>query len=216
MYVLHVSWVSEPRKKGLIFWAEDNSNELLPSEDVQLEEKQVHPFTASSEAVLSLVKPLTQSPDFLFYELLSFDLLLPSYSSGPRSSPGCIHNGNKEGAHLEIRPWQIEGVRLTPEDTFDLLNQIRLEDSLSTGLRMGLSIKYWQHATTFLLKLLIEQKVLPTLKPNLKNGGFQSGWKLYLSGSRDRDTCNALGKSMPPCVAQLYGEKTRFGRPAKF
>ncbi|MCC6166761.1 MAG: DEAD/DEAH box helicase [Caldilineaceae bacterium] len=89
--------------------------------------------------------------------------------------------------------------------TLSLLQRIPGDAVLPPGLRVGDDLRFWQTAAHFVLELIAQQKVLPSLVAEGKQGRTQAArWRPVMDGPRDAPRLAQLRRAMPPlCRAQV-------------
>lgn len=120
------------------------------------------------------------------------------FSQGECSAP--LARTLRESPSLELHPWQIEGLLLSPLEAFQLLNSLPLStvsdaaddaDSFLSG-----DLRFWSHAARWSLDLLARAKFLPGLR--LRDGGAIATWQALLDSEVDQTRLQQFSRRMPP------------------
>ncbi|BAU43432.1 hypothetical protein [Leptolyngbya sp. O-77] len=122
---------------------------------------------------------------------------LPQYSvalpDGEADEPG-------RSPSLELHPWQIEGLLLSPLEAFQLLNSLPLStvgdaagdaESFISG-----DLRFWSHVARWSLDLLARAKFLPGLR--LQDGAAIATWQVLLDSEVDQTRLQQFSRRMPP------------------
>ncbi len=198
MQVLHTLWLipRSPGDEGSLFvWAE-TAVAPQPKHDRRKKSAQKHPFTLSSSALTSLVRRtitwrnVKPGPHTL-------TLWLPTNKFGPIPSPELLHDWEQDDAPPELHPWLINGLRLNAADGWDFL--LGLNQAYLPGTKLGGDSRYLQHATNFVLEILAQQKLRPTLVEirEKRETRYEARWQPLLDSEQDARRLTQLAAAMP-------------------
>jgi SNF2 family DNA or RNA helicase len=130
---------------------------------------------------------------------------LPQYSvalpAGEEDDTGRFPQGSlRESPSLELHPWQIEGLLLSPLEAFQLLNSLPLstvgDAADGADSFIGSDLRFWSHAARWSLDLLARAKFLPGLR--LQAGGAIATWQVLLDSEVDQTRLQQFSRRMPP------------------
>jgi SNF2 family DNA or RNA helicase len=130
---------------------------------------------------------------------------LPQYSvalpAGEEGDTGRFPQGSlRESPSLELHPWRIEGLLLSPLEAFQLLNSLPLStvSDAADGADsfIGSDLRFWSHAARWSLDLLARAKFLPGLR--LQAGGAIATWQVLLDSEVDQTRLQQFSRRMPP------------------
>lgn len=96
---------------------------------------------------------------------------------------------------LELYPWQVEGICLTPLEATQLLNSLPLVAMNQADSFVGSDLRFWSHAARWSLDLLARSKFLPALDP--VDGALFSTWKVLLDSDVDQTRLRQFARQMP-------------------
>ncbi|MFQ3615621.1 MAG: DEAD/DEAH box helicase [Cyanobacteriota bacterium] len=101
---------------------------------------------------------------------------------------------------LELHPWQIEGLLLSPLEAFQLLNSLPLstvgDAAGDADSFIGGDLRFWSHAARWSLDLLARAKFLPGLR--LQDGVAIATWQVLLDSEVDQTRLQQFSRRMPP------------------
>ncbi|WP_448598066.1 DEAD/DEAH box helicase [Thermoleptolyngbya sp.] len=130
---------------------------------------------------------------------------LPQYSvalpAGEEDDTGRFPQGSlRESPSLELHPWRIEGLLLSPLEAFQLLNSLPLstvsDAAGGADSFIGSDLRFWSHAARWSLDLLARAKFLPGLR--LQAGGAIATWQVLLDSEVDQTRLQQFSRRMPP------------------
>ncbi len=96
---------------------------------------------------------------------------------------------------LELYPWQVEGICLTPLEATQLLNSLPLVAMNEADSFVGSDLRFWSHVARWSLDLLARSKFLPALYP--VDGAFFSTWQVLLDSDVDQTRLRQFARRMP-------------------
>ncbi len=205
MAVLHGSWLLDDN--SFFLWGE-TWRRLLPDAIANPEEIAEHPFALSPEDLhqylsqqqLSLPRDCPSQVQRLQLPSQEDDSgLRPLYSAGPRPAP----------ATLSLHPWQVSGLRLSPQQTLDLLRQLPLTvaeaDSGAGQGWLGPDLRLWQHLSRWSLDLLARGKFVPGFVLRV-DGRLEARWQLLLDSPRDSDRLYRFSQRFPDACRAIAPE----------
>lgn len=109
----------------------------------------------------------------------------------------------------------LEGLALSPKDTFELCIHWNREEAAAAGFEAGEEMEYWSKAALFALELLLRGQIAPGVAPVTAAGGRRRGnqaaikgaWLPRLTDPKDLERFLTLAESIPPIAltaAALY------------
>ncbi|TVR09363.1 MAG: DEAD/DEAH box helicase [Phormidium sp. GEM2.Bin31] len=205
MAVLHGSWLLDDN--SFFLWGE-TWRRLLPDAIANSEEIAEHPFALSPEDLhqylcqqqLSLPRDCPSQVQRLQLPSQDDDSgLRPLYSAGSRPEP----------ATLSLHPWQVPGLRLSPQQTLALLRQLPLTvaeaDSGAGQGWLGPDLRLWQHLSRWSLDLLARGKFVPGFVVRA-DGRLEARWQLLLDSPRDSDRLYRFSQRLPDACRAIAPE----------
>jgi len=213
MWVLHTHW-QPPRQSantgGIFFWVEDSEfpePEHLKGSLPKHHKPKDHPFSLTSEEIRQRIGSGTPLEDSQEYQVT---LHLPATRSGPIPSPELIHSWDLDDETPPfLAPFTISGLWLAPSKAFSVLANLPVE-SPERGFVLGQDAQYWQIVCKFVLEILAQQKILPTLIPiHQQRSVFYARWSPIMDSEEDGLRLGQLIDAMPPvCRSEnLYPER---------
>jgi hypothetical protein len=135
-------------------------------------------------------------------ELASICLRLPCVGVQPRPSERLLGvlGATEHAADVELAQVEVPAVTL-PNDQA-LAAVLRLEDRGPTDqVAFGRSLPWWFAVARFVLELLADQRLIPTLiQPRGDGDGLKAAWKPWLHDESAQRRLGALLAAMPPVV----------------
>lgn len=121
------------------------------------------------------------------------EILLPSNASGPFDSV----DGTSGRRKVELRPWQVPALRLTPAEVIPVLVEWLETERVPWDVWLGDSVRYYQKAAQLALEALAGQDLVPGLE--------QCGTRLYARWQPQLDgrQIGQLADAMPPVCRAL-------------
>ncbi|WOB45458.1 DEAD/DEAH box helicase family protein [Thermoleptolyngbya oregonensis NK1-22] len=182
----------------------DQSHRLAwPVADVPL----VEPVPSAKGRGRKRTATLEPSPAILKVRWQTLRLFLPTYvneiegetSRLPQYSvalPDGETDGTERSPSLELHPWQIEGLLLSPLEAFQLLNSLPLSTVGDADSFISGDLRFWSHAARWSLDLLARAKFLPGLR--LQDGAAIATWQVLLDSEVDQTRLQQFSRRMPP------------------
>ncbi len=204
MFVLHTHW-QPPRSPaetgGILFWAE-TSDDTQPAWQrgrlAQNPRPKDHPFCAPLPVVQRI---LDQKGDER-----SIVLRLPTNRSGPKPSPGLIHNWELDQETPPfLAPWVVKGLWQSPAQALLLLVNLPELDVEEASITLGADALFWGRVSALVLEALALEKLVPFLVSiDTAGKSFQARWLPVLDGAKDSPRLSLLEAAMPPvCQATV-------------
>jgi SNF2 family DNA or RNA helicase len=222
MRILHGAWAIEldhPPKGTFFLWgetaeasSEPNANERTkrktrsaddrtpeehgrskrsPRRQKRQQEALAHRFTASADDLLKLAPGLRR----FAVESAHCTLLLPSASDGPLPSAPWLRETTPPNATPDLRPWDVQGVRLSAVDVLQL--PVLLDElERSAELQLGRDLRFWLNAAELLLECLAQHRFLPWFCRDAKRQ-LHAVWHPVLDRSDDQKRVSLLIDAMP-------------------
>src|SRR5262245_37429405 len=125
---------------------------------------------------------------------------LPSAAGSPLASSRLIAEPPSASTSLELTPWTVSAVRLSPDIAIDLLCSAAGRDTLAPGLVVGRALAYWSQILRFAGALVARQHFLPGLRQG--EGGWRATWQPLPLGP-ETATLGQLARSMPHACRAL-------------
>lgn len=193
MAVLHGSWLGQNRGGYLFIWGEmwrsvNYTQERSPSDIFP-----IHPLAMSRKELADFLaaRGLDLSKSWQ-----TVTVALPTAGEQPILS----FNAETDSASLELQPWQVAGITLSPLAATKFLQALPL--STLAGNYLGGDLRFWSQVYRWSLDLIARCKFLPTLQTEGDEAIAQ--WLPLLDGGSDRDRLKYFTKQMPAiCRAYL-------------
>ncbi len=211
MWVLHAHWQPPclPADAGeMLFWVETSEAPPPPRRRGRLSQRPApkdHPF-CMSHSQLSHVPGL--GGHLAGAEATQILLRLPSTRTGPRPSPGLLHDWelDEETAPF-LAPWRVNGLSLPARRALEVLIHLPPPDALAPQGTLSAEVPYWRTAAGLVLETLAAQKIVPVLAPADDKGRvFHARWLPVLDSTKDAARLARLEAAMPPiCRAEIVG-----------
>lgn len=200
MHLFHLHW-SPPdgaaSRGRLIFWGE-NGDAPTPYKQRRSQDIKPHPFCSPPDVLRSALVDLGVLGSRQVVHETEVDLWLPSARFGPVPSPQLLHNWEDIDTQAEdLRVYQVLGVSLSLPMAFRLCMCRVPRDK--KDLSLGASFFFWQKAAQLVLELLISQKVVPGILPEMEEEQeqFFARWLPVLDAPRDIIRLRQLAQAMP-------------------
>jgi SNF2 family DNA or RNA helicase len=211
MAVLHGNWRIQPQGSDFIVWA-DAWCRTLPQNWQETTQVNPYPYALTSDVLWEQLSQQVQwetsnQPDQTTHIIglptqidQKSSTLLPVYTEG---SDFDEHSTNS----LSLYPWQVEGFRLTPQQTFQLLHRLPLNSLDPANSNLGADLRFWSHVHRWSLDLLARGKFLPSLEPF--DAGFQAHWQPLLDSAVDQARLLKMARNMPLVCRMYQGENVK-------
>ena len=155
----------------------DREAELDRLDDVLVSIKGITPAVK----VLWLPTPVTEGE--------SGQTAAPQASFGAEDAP-------PQDRDLELQPWQVQGLILSPEMALTVLAALPLGGIRETITYVGADLRFWSHVARWTLDVIARGKVVPELQTG-SDGVLLAIWRPLLDSARDSDRRVELGRAMP-------------------
>ncbi|WP_438347815.1 DEAD/DEAH box helicase [Paenibacillus sp. FA6] len=141
------------------------------------------------------------------------ELRYPSATVNPKAS-------NRRGERRQLMGRTLEGLALSPQDTFFMLLAWDDEVCITNGVQPGAEMSYWVRVAHFALELMLRGRIAPGTAPLVTTGSRRrtseqvvtSRWMPRLKGKREVERFLQLAASMPPLafgVPAFLGSETK-------
>ncbi len=197
MQVLHLHWLTPLTQKQngrLFIWAETAVTEQ-PSRDRRKKTTQPHPFAASTADLHDLIKTFGWAGKL---PVEAITLWLPTNRFGPVPSPDLRHNWDRDNDAPELLPWTVAGLALSTSHAHALFAYL-LQHDLPHTVSLGSDGRFWQTCYTFILDLLSQQLIRPTLiqRTDQQSRTYEARWQPLLDGEDEARRVVQLAAAMP-------------------
>jgi superfamily II DNA or RNA helicase len=155
----------------------DREAELDRLDDVLVSIKGITPAIK----VLWLPTPVTEGE--------SGQTVAPQASFGAEDAP-------PQDRDLELQPWQVQGLILSPEMALTVLAALPLGGIREAIAYVGADLRFWSHVARWTLDVIARGKVVPELQTG-SDGVLLAIWRPLLDSARDSDRRVELGRAMP-------------------
>ena len=112
---------------------------------------------------------------------------------------------------LDLYPWQVGGICLTPLEATQLLNSLPLVAVSEADSFVGSDLRFWSHVARWSLDLLARAKFLPALR--LVNGALLSTWNVLLDSDVDQTRLRQFARQMP-AACRTYHDARAIASPS--
>jgi SNF2 family DNA or RNA helicase len=203
MFILHGSWLAashDNKDRGFVLWAETGNPASVASEQPEgtlPRGAHHHPFAAAVRDLRRAVRDFLPSHDHLLTAATASAaaVRLPSTRSGPQTSPGLRTDGDSATpGKLKLAVWQVDAIRIPPQDILGLLAVLPGEDDETPGIRSGADLRFWSLAARLALEILAGQRYMPAL---VKEGGDHLALWRPAPSPADRERSQQLARAMP-------------------
>ncbi|MCP5098297.1 MAG: DEAD/DEAH box helicase [Chloroflexi bacterium] len=198
MQVLHTHWLmprSPSDEGGMFVWAE-TAVSTQPKRDRRKKSAQPHLFNLAHDPLATLVRQIIPwHKRKLNQHTITF--WLPTNQFGPAPSPELLHDWEQGNAPLELRPWIVNGIQLNAANAFRFL--VDISEAKLPGTRLGGDGRYLQTTINFILEILAQQKLRPTLVEirDKRDIRFEARWQPILDSEQDARRLTQLAAAMP-------------------
>ncbi|GAB4135419.1 MAG: DEAD/DEAH box helicase [Cyanobacteria bacterium J069] len=200
---------------GLLRSLQQSNRLSWPTADVPL----AAPAPAAKGRGRKRTATLEPSPAIPENRWQTLHLTLPTYVSDaegttarlPQYSVALPEGETEQAPLLELHPWQIEGLVLSPLEAFQLLNSLPLStvgdaagdaESFISG-----DLRFWSHAARWSLDLLARAKFLPGLR--VQGETAIATWQVLLDSEVDQTRLQQFSRRMPPaCRTYRFPESS--------
>ncbi|AWB43258.1 ATP-dependent helicase [Paenibacillus sp. CAA11] len=116
------------------------------------------------------------------------------------------HGGGRRSERKALTGRGMEGLALSPKDTWDLLLHYSAEAMAAQGIEPGPELSYWREAAKFALELLSRGRIVPGALPaplpsgrrRGNSGALKAVWCPRLDDPEDEARFRLLASAMPP------------------
>ena len=154
-----------------------------------------HPWAVHSDQLLATVKSACRIRGLSKRALDKAIIWLPSRGHNPIPSGPLAGDAPKSRARLRLGPWHVTSIRLTPQQTVDLLCASVNRTVLAPGVIIGPDLAYWVVAMRFAGALVARQRYLPDVEAD--NTTYRARYRPVITGE-DRKRLSTLSLAMPP------------------
>jgi SNF2 family DNA or RNA helicase len=99
---------------------------------------------------------------------------------------------------LSLRTWQVEGVRLTPQEAIQVLQSLPLSSVQNEAFSwLGSDLRFWSHVARWNLDLLARAKFLPALELEQQNHSGIARWQVLVDSAVDQARLEYFARQMP-------------------
>ncbi len=178
-----------------VLWAERS---CLPSDSKSSKSRArplAHPFAATHGDLASALSVLIPGVD----EGIKTDTVtvwLPTASGRPLPSSPLIGDSAGGGDQV-VRDWRVPACQLSVPIVLDLLAGVHDGPTLTSGIGVGVTMRYWAVAMRFAAALVTRQQFLPDLMQ--ESEGWFARWTPLIAGG-DVARFDRLAKAMPPAA----------------
>ncbi len=171
-----------------------------------------HPFCLEPETIRLQIGSGTPLDDA---QISAVRLRLPSSRHAPLPSPELNPEwelDNYSTPHLA--PWLVRGLWLTPGKAYGVLANLPHE-SKTSGFVLGSDARFWQVVCGYVLEILAQQKILPTLlqvRTDNQADLYYARWLPVLDGPNDGPRLALLEKAMPAICRSEMGVQSSIGK----
>lgn len=210
---LHGTWVKhDPGKPGcFLIWGEQKLPEVLTKSKGRRPKILRHPYAASPEDTIEILRALSESllldeyePDISHGEAI---LTLPVIGKTPIPSRQTVMDLEGKPGMADCR---LDTVYLSTPDALELLSAVPLH-TYDLPCRLGADIRFWSAAAKFAFHLISQQRFIPMLREEAEDG-FTAFWEPVLDDPADAEKLRKLISVMPDACRSVksvaYGKKT--------
>ncbi len=217
MIVLHGTWnfpnIATDRG-DFFFWGESSSSPIKNKPHSSKNLPRDHPFQVSKEDLLNILELINPTNYDTISEVaysLPLVFLLPSFLKAPQPSPDLlIENTENQEEKLQMSPWKIHGLSISPEHTVAIFNSLSTKILEENNIAIGADIRFWSKVSKLVMELLVKQHFIPNIiiSENTEYEGF-ARWQYILVEKDERIRMMMLTNSMPPiCRAIIHNGNT--------
>ncbi|MEO0835020.1 MAG: DEAD/DEAH box helicase [Cyanobacteria bacterium J06642_3] len=216
MSIIHGSWIVNSGKDYFFIWGQAWRSLVNEAFTLNKSGDFIHPFNVSRSELLDL---------FHRHELNVADLLgksrwqtqlvgMPTIVTGTAENkkvqPVFAGNVVKEEAKLDLYLWEVEGFKLTPTETIELLQILSLSSLKSDTDYLAGDIRYWSHIYRWALDLIVRQKFLPGIEVyKSRKTSYRSIWQPLIDSEVDLIRLAKFTLALPEaCLAYLDAEES--------
>ncbi len=209
MAILHGNWRVQPQGKDFIIWAEA----WCRTEPQTAQTAQVYPYPYHLppdqlwETFTQQVRWQPEKTPPQTHSIIALPTALDSDSCSLTPVYRESFDGNESSSEMFcLYPWQITGISLTPQQTFQFLQHLPLNLLETTQSNLGADLRFWSHIHRWSLDLLARGKFLPTLE-HYSDQTVQSHWQPLLDSAVDQARLLQFAQKMP-LVCRMYQTAT--------
>ena len=164
----------------------------------------VHPFAMPAANLAAWLESLGALNCAALEPATTIRLRLPCDASGPRPSDrlsSAVGLG-EQGWTAWLEPFEVACVPLSPGRALDSLLQLEMLAASTTSggtIELGHSIRYWFAVARFILDLLADQRVVPTIA-HQRGGELIAQWQPWLHDEAARRRAQVLLGAMPAII----------------
>ncbi len=202
MQVLHTHWLmprSPSVEGGLFVWAETSARPQ-PKRDRRKKATQLHSFALDYNGLVDLIRSIIPWHKRQFSQH-AITLWLPTNKFSPTPAPELLHDWERDDTPPELRSWRVQGIWLSAGDGFRFL--VALNDIDLMGTKVGGDGRFLQHAINFVLEILAQQKLRPTLVA--MQSKYEARWQPILDNEQDARRLAQFAAAMPASAQPTIG-----------
>jgi SNF2 family DNA or RNA helicase len=214
MSIIHGSWIVNSGQDYFFVWGETWRS--LVNETFSLNEAGdfIHPFDLSQSELLDLfqsqeldIKELLTASNWQ-KQLIGIPTIITDTEEGKKIQPVFAGDLVESESNLDLYLWEVEGFRLTPSETINLLQVLSLASLQASTQYLAGDICFWSHIYRWVLDLIVRQKYLPGIAArDIKESTYKSIWQPLIDSEVDRVRLAKFTQTIPEaCLAYLDGE----------
>ncbi|MDJ0591352.1 MAG: DEAD/DEAH box helicase [Pleurocapsa sp. MO_226.B13] len=214
MSIIHGSWIVNSGQDYFFIWGEAWRSLVNESFSLNKSGDFVHPFDLSQQEFLDLCQSHELDIADLLNEskwqtqLVGMPTIVTETGDEKKIQPVFAGDVVESEATLDLYLWEVEGFRLTPNQTIELLQVLSFSSLQADVKYLAGDICFWSHIYRWGLDLIVRQKFLPGIDARGANKTTpKSIWQPIIDSEVDRVRLAKFARTIPEaCLAYLDAE----------
>ncbi|MEM7594243.1 MAG: SNF2-related protein, partial [Cyanobacteria bacterium P01_A01_bin.83] len=216
MSIIHGSWIVNSGKDYFFVWGQAWRSLVNEAFTLNKSGDFIHPFKVSRSELLDLfgrheldVADLLDKSRWQT-QLVGMPTIVTGTAENKKVRPVFAGNVVKEEAKLDLYLWEVEGFKLNPTETIELLQILSLSSLKSDTDYLAGDIRYWSHIYRWALDLIVRQKFLPGIEVHKsRKTSYKSIWQPLIDSEVDLIRLAKFTLALPEaCLAYLDAEES--------
>lgn len=215
MSIIHGSWIVYSGQDYFFVWGQAWRSLVNETFSLNKSGDFIHPFNLSRLELLDLFQGHELDVAKLLDEskwqvqLVGMPTIVTGMAQSKKVQPVFAGNTVEDESKLDLYLWEVQGFRLTPGETINLLQILSLSSLQSNTDYLAGDIRFWSHIYRWALDLIVRQKFLPGIEVQKSSqNSYKSVWQPVIDSEVDRVRLAKFTQALPEaCLAYLDAEE---------
>ncbi|MGF1589513.1 MAG: DEAD/DEAH box helicase [Pleurocapsa sp.] len=217
MSIIHGSWIVNSGQDYFFVWGQAWRSLVNETFSLNKSGDFIHPFNLSHPELLALFQSHELDVAKLLDEskwqvqLVGMPTIVTGTAETKKVQPVFAGNAVEDESKLDLYLWEVQGFRLTPGETINLLQILSLSSLQKNADYLAGDIRFWSHIYRWALDLIVRQKFLPGIEVqrSRQTNSYRSVWQPVIDSEVDRVRLAKFIQALPEaCLAYLDAEES--------